>query len=231
MLGVLLFLFVLFFLLRDARRHRAQARRREGAARGARAVEARTTATTSRASGTRSAPRDTMLVDHFRRMLTFDFGRSDADDTPIAQRLRERRRARASPSRVPLFVLGLVLGVGLALFVAFFRDTYIDRVGRRARRARDERLDPALHHRRASTCSGSCCAGSRSRASTRRPRVIARFLALPRDRRPAAPGSAATCASTAPSSSRRRAATTCAPRAPRAAARAASWCATCCATR
>ena len=34
-------------------------------------------------------PRDTLLVDHFRRMLTFDFGRSDADDTPITQRLRD----------------------------------------------------------------------------------------------------------------------------------------------
>ena len=59
-------------------------------------------------------------------MLTFDFGRSDADDTPIARRLREG----AGPSlslTVPLFVFGLVLGVLLALFVAFFRETYIDR--------------------------------------------------------------------------------------------------------
>ena len=31
---------------------------------------------------------DNMLVEHYRRMLTFDFGRSDADDTPIADRLR-----------------------------------------------------------------------------------------------------------------------------------------------
>ena len=69
---------------------------------------------------------DTLLFEHFRRMLTFDFGRSDADDTPIAKRLREG----AGPSlslTVPLFVLGLVLGVAVALFVAFFRETYIDR--------------------------------------------------------------------------------------------------------
>src|SRR5262245_13901481 len=49
---------------------------------------------------------DTLLFDHFRRMLTFDFGRSDADDTPIAKRLREG----AGPSlslTVPLFLLGL----------------------------------------------------------------------------------------------------------------------------
>lgn len=69
---------------------------------------------------------DTLLSEHFRRMLTFDFGRSDADDTPIAKRLREG----AGPSlslTVPLFVLGLALSVSVALFVAFFRETYIDR--------------------------------------------------------------------------------------------------------
>jgi peptide/nickel transport system permease protein len=75
-----------------------------------------------------AAPADTMLVDHFRRMLTFDFGKSDADDTPIARRIRDG----IGPSlafTMPLFVLGLVLGIGLSLVVAFFRDTYIDRAG------------------------------------------------------------------------------------------------------
>ena len=69
---------------------------------------------------------DTLLFEHFRSMLTFDFGRSDADDTPIAKRLWEG----AGPSlslTVPLFVLGLLVGVTVALFVAFFRETYIDR--------------------------------------------------------------------------------------------------------
>jgi peptide/nickel transport system permease protein len=68
---------------------------------------------------------DTLLFEHFRRMLTFDFGRSDAGDEPIGKRLREG----AGPSlslTVPLFVLGLLLGVGVALIVAFFRETYID---------------------------------------------------------------------------------------------------------
>ena len=73
---------------RHAGRHRAQGDGREGAAGGAGAVEDRRTATTSRASGTRHDPFDTMLVEHLRRMLTFDFGRSDADDTPISDRLR-----------------------------------------------------------------------------------------------------------------------------------------------
>jgi peptide/nickel transport system permease protein len=68
---------------------------------------------------------DTLLFEHFRRMLTFDFGRSDADDTPIGKRLREG----AGPSlslTVPLFVLGLAIGVLVALFVALFRETYVD---------------------------------------------------------------------------------------------------------
>lgn len=68
---------------------------------------------------------DTLLFEHYRRMLTFDFGRSDADDAPIARRLWEG----AGPSlslTVPLFVLGLVVAVTLSLFVAFFRETYID---------------------------------------------------------------------------------------------------------
>jgi peptide/nickel transport system permease protein len=70
---------------------------------------------------------DTLLFEHYRRMLTFDFGRSDADDSPISSRLREG----AGPSlslTVPLFVFGLALSVAVALFVAFFRETYVDRL-------------------------------------------------------------------------------------------------------
>lgn len=69
---------------------------------------------------------DTLLFEHYRRMLTFDFGRSDADDAPISDRLI----AGIGPSlalTVPLFTLGLLVGLALALFVAFFRETYIDR--------------------------------------------------------------------------------------------------------
>ena len=71
---------------------------------------------------------DNMLVDHFRRMLSFDFGRSDADDVPIMKRIAEG----AGPSlslTVPMFFLGLLLSILLSLFVAFFRETYIDRAG------------------------------------------------------------------------------------------------------
>ena len=71
---------------------------------------------------------DNMLFEHFRRMLSFDFGRSDTDDTLIADRIRQG----AGPSlalTVPLFALSLVIGITLSLLVAFFRETYIDSTG------------------------------------------------------------------------------------------------------
>ena len=71
---------------------------------------------------------DNLFFHHYKSMLSFDFGNSDADDVPIARRLREG----AGPSlalTVPIFVLTLGLTTLLGLFVAFFRETYIDRAG------------------------------------------------------------------------------------------------------
>jgi peptide/nickel transport system permease protein len=71
---------------------------------------------------------DTLLYEHFRSMLTFDFGRSDIDDVEIARRLREG----VGPSlalTIPLLLLGVLFGISLSLFVAYFRGTYIDTVG------------------------------------------------------------------------------------------------------
>jgi peptide/nickel transport system permease protein len=71
---------------------------------------------------------DNLLVDHYRRMLCFDFGRSDADDSLILDRVA----AGIVPSLLvttPAFVLGLLLSIALSLLVALFRETYIDRLG------------------------------------------------------------------------------------------------------
>jgi len=71
---------------------------------------------------------ENLLFDHYRRMLTFDFGLSDADDSPIIDRIK----AGMGPSlalTVPLLILGLLVGIPLSLLVAFFRETYIDRMG------------------------------------------------------------------------------------------------------
>ncbi|MFB0978754.1 MAG: ABC transporter permease [Myxococcota bacterium] len=69
-----------------------------------------------------------MLFAHYKSMLTFDFGRSDADDVPILEKIA----GGVGPSlalTVPMFVLGLVASVLLSLIVAVFRDTYVDRMG------------------------------------------------------------------------------------------------------
>ncbi|MCP5042537.1 MAG: ABC transporter permease [bacterium] len=71
---------------------------------------------------------DNMLFAHYESMLTFDFGRSDADDVPILEKIRKG----AGPSlalTVPLFLLGVGTAVILSLIVAVFRETYVDRMG------------------------------------------------------------------------------------------------------
>lgn len=71
---------------------------------------------------------DNMLFSHYESMLTFDFGRSDADNVPILEKIREG----AGPSlalTVPMFLLSLPLSVMLSLVVAVFRETYVDRMG------------------------------------------------------------------------------------------------------
>jgi peptide/nickel transport system permease protein len=68
------------------------------------------------------------LYEHYRSMLTFDFGKSDADEEPIVRRLR-RGMGPSLLFSVPTFGIGLVVGISLSLFVAYFRETYIDRAG------------------------------------------------------------------------------------------------------
>jgi peptide/nickel transport system permease protein len=70
---------------------------------------------------------ENLLFEHYRRMLTFDFGLSDADDSPIVDRLRSGMIPSLALT-VPL-ILGLGASIPLSLLVAFFRETYIDRMG------------------------------------------------------------------------------------------------------
>lgn len=71
---------------------------------------------------------DNQLFHHYHSMLTFNFGESDADEAPIAQRLLEGMGPSLSIT-LPTFMFGFFAGVLLALFVAFFRETYIDWAG------------------------------------------------------------------------------------------------------
>jgi peptide/nickel transport system permease protein len=70
---------------------------------------------------------ENLLVDHVERMVTMDFGKSDADGVVIWQRIADG----ALPSlllTLPMFVLGLLCSIFTSLFVAFFRETYIDKL-------------------------------------------------------------------------------------------------------
>jgi peptide/nickel transport system permease protein len=118
-LGVLFLLFVLFFLYADPL---DMARRAVGEKAPPEVLQQWI------ANHGYDRPMSDQLVDHYRRMLTFDFGRSDADDVPITRRLREGIGPSLSFT-VPTFALGLVFGIALSLFVAYFRGTYIDRAG------------------------------------------------------------------------------------------------------
>jgi peptide/nickel transport system permease protein len=126
-LGVLFFLYVLFFLITDPD---DIARRAVGEKAMPAAIEQwKENHGYNRPLYPRAgAWTDNLLVDHFRSMLLFDFGRSDADGAPIVDRLK----SGMGPSlmlTIPFFVFGAVLGLILSLFVALFRETYIDRVG------------------------------------------------------------------------------------------------------
>ena len=125
-LGVLLLLFVLFFLYAtpDEMARRALGDKAPPAARQQWIVQHGY----DRPAWSWEEPTETLLFEHYRRMLTFDFGRSDADDSPIAAQIRRRMGASLTLT-VPLFGMGLVAGIALSLFVAYFRETYIDRAG------------------------------------------------------------------------------------------------------
>jgi peptide/nickel transport system permease protein len=71
---------------------------------------------------------ENLLFEHYRRMLTFDFGKSDSDDSPILDRIAEGIGPSLSLT-VPLLLLGQLVAIPLSLLVAFFRETYIDRMG------------------------------------------------------------------------------------------------------
>ena len=124
--GVLLFLFVLFFTITDPD---DVARRALGDKASAEVIEQwKANHGYDKELWPWHNPAENLLFDHFRRMLTFEFGRSDADDSPIGLRIRQGIIPSLTLT-VPIFFLGLGLGITASLFVAFFRETYIDTMG------------------------------------------------------------------------------------------------------
>ena len=124
--GVLLFLFVLFFTVTDPD---DVARRALGDKASAEVIEQwKVNHGYHKDLWPWHNLKDNLLFDHFYRMLSFDFGRSDADDSPIGERIKQGIVPSLTLT-VPIFFSGLVLGIAASLFVAFFRDTYIDSMG------------------------------------------------------------------------------------------------------
>jgi len=93
-LGVLLFLFVLFFLVAKPE---DVARKALGERAPQQAVQQwiKNHGYDRPRFWNPEKPSETMLFDHFRRMLTFDFGTSDADDVPISK--KRKKLIRSSP--------------------------------------------------------------------------------------------------------------------------------------
>ena len=59
------------------------------------------------------------------RLFRFDFGKSDTEETYIGTELRKRIPYSLSLT-IPIFIMGLIVNLFLAMIVAFYRGTYID---------------------------------------------------------------------------------------------------------
>lgn len=71
---------------------------------------------------------ETQFATYMARTLTFRFGESDLDGIPIGRKIRDGLGPTLLLS-VPVFAVGTLLGIALALLVTWFRGTYIDRAG------------------------------------------------------------------------------------------------------
>jgi peptide/nickel transport system permease protein len=69
---------------------------------------------------------DSQFVHYVAQLLRLDLGRSYQTDQPIGQMIREGIRPSLTLT-VPIFVIGLIIALCLALVCAFFRNTWLDR--------------------------------------------------------------------------------------------------------
>ncbi|MFW6188871.1 MAG: ABC transporter permease [Planctomycetota bacterium] len=77
------------------------------------------------AEGALETVTETRLGDHFGRLITFDFGRSEKTNEDINQMIL-RGMVPSLTLTVPIFLLALLVSVSLSLTVAFFRGTLLD---------------------------------------------------------------------------------------------------------
>ncbi len=68
---------------------------------------------------------DTRFVNHMRKLLLFRFGRTMKTHEAIGRKIRQGMVPSLTLT-VPIFVLGLTIGICLSLMVAYFQATYLD---------------------------------------------------------------------------------------------------------
>ncbi|KPK62472.1 MAG: peptide ABC transporter permease [Planctomycetes bacterium SM23_32] len=68
---------------------------------------------------------DTRFVDHMQKLLLFRFGRTQKTHEDINRKIL-LGMVPSLTLTVPIFIMGLLLGISLSLFVAYFRATYLD---------------------------------------------------------------------------------------------------------
>jgi peptide/nickel transport system permease protein len=71
---------------------------------------------------------DTLFGRHMTSLATFRFGNSWQDDRPIGRKILQYTGPSVAYT-APTFFFGLLIAVSLALILAYFRSTYVDRYG------------------------------------------------------------------------------------------------------
>lgn len=73
-----------------------------------------------------SGPLYEQFAHYLKQIVTFDFGRSFATNQKISTLIRDGVLPSLSLA-VPIFIIDLVVAIGVALFAAFYRNTWLDR--------------------------------------------------------------------------------------------------------
>ncbi len=70
---------------------------------------------------------NTLLWNYYKKMLSFNFGKSDVDKISITKKIR-RGVGPSLMLTVPVFFGGMIIAIFISMLVAIFRGTYVDKV-------------------------------------------------------------------------------------------------------
>ena len=108
---------------------------------------------------------DTLLFEHYRRMLGFDFGRSDADDTPYLGPHSRRHRTQPQPDITAVHT-GVARRSGAGFVRGVFQRNLYRPFGSGVVHACDEYCSPCSISSAGNISSACCSNGSRFQALT-----------------------------------------------------------------